>query len=343
MNLTVEVARSVAEIGPEKWDALAGETPFASYRWYRFGEAAKAEDAPLYIMVLQNGEPVARATFWLTWQEPLPVGTGLLRRLVHAIFRRWPLMICRAPLSSTSGLTLPDPPLRAAALEAIVAAALEQARAHHASFLLFDYLRTEEMNLAARSDRFTGVTIPDPGTCLPIRWTDFESYLQDLSQKTRKNYRRNCRAGEGLEIKVNRQQTVTDIDAAIPLIRNVEARHDSAPNPWVRGMLEHADWVDSVWLTATKNGRLVGCELMLGDRETWLVTAPGRDYSVSYVYFLLGYADIRFAIETGAQALRWGSCAYETKRRLGFQLEDNNHTVITANNRLLRALARRFM
>ena len=61
--------------------------------------------------------------------------------------------------------------------------------------------------------------------------------------------------------------------------------------------------VDAVWLTAERDGRIVGCELMLGDSDTWFVTGLGTDYDVKYVYFALGYADIRCAIERGARAL----------------------------------------
>jgi hypothetical protein len=104
--------------------------------------------------------------------------------------------------------------------------------------------------------------------------------------------------------------------------------------------MEHAPMVDSVWLAATVNGRVVGCELMLGDRGVWLVTGLGLDYSVGYAYFLLGYADIRCAIECGARVLRWGSLAYEVKRRLGFELESNDWVVFSARGGLLQGLGR---
>ena len=99
--------------------------------------------------------------------------------------------------------------------------------------------------------------------------------------------------------------------------------------------------VDAVWLAAEKDGQLVGCELMLGDRGTWLVTGLGLDHSVSNVYFVLGYEDIRYAIEQGAQALRWGSETYDVKGRLGFEPEGYNNLVFGSRWPLLQRFGRR--
>ncbi len=343
MDFDVTVAHSVDQIGPEAWDRLSDGRLFASFRWYRYGEAVMADATPVYIILSQNGEPMARATFWLTWKELLPVTSKPIARVLEAMLRRWPLMMCRSPLSSVSGLTLPDPPLRDAALLTLVQVAQEQARQHHALFMGFDYLAQQEAAWASWPEAFIRFTFSDPGTYLPIVWPDFESYLADLSQKTRKSYRRNCRAANAMGIEIKEQRTVTAIEEAMVLIRNVEARHNSLPNPWMRAMLENAHQVDSAWLTAERAGRLVGCELMLGDGDAWFLTALGRDYDAPLVYFLLGYADIRYAIEHGVRVLRWGSGAYETKERFGFQLEHNNITLFTTGNRVLRRLTRRLI
>jgi hypothetical protein len=69
---------------------------------------------------------------------------------------------------------------------------------------------------------------------------------------------------------------------------------------------------------------------MLGDRGTWLVTGLGLDHSVSNLYFVLGYEDIRYAIEHRANALRWGSETYDVKGRLGFEPEGNNNLIFAS-------------
>jgi hypothetical protein len=79
----------------------------------------------------------------------------------------------------------------------------------------------------------------------------------------------------------------------------------------------------------------------LGNWGVWLVTGLGFDYSVGYAYYLLGYVNIRCAIGRGARVLRWGSLAYEVKRRLGFELESNDWVVYLARGALWQGLGRR--
>lgn len=66
----------------------------------------------------------------------------------------------------------------------------------------------------------------------------------------------------------------------------------------------------------------------------------GRDYNVQYAYFLLFCSGIRYAIERGVQVVWGGSCTYDSKQRMGFQLEDNNHIVSAGNGPLLQRLGR---
>lgn len=339
MNFEIQVAHSVAEIGQSEWDRLSAGRPFASHRWYSFGEAVLSDCLPIYIVLSDHGEALARATFWLKKREPLPISSRPMRLLMEAILRRWPLMMCQVPLTSLSGLTLPDSPLRTPALKRIVQVAQEEARKHQASFLIFSYLEQVETGWEGWPQNYAAVTTGgDPGTSMTIAWPDFESYLKHLSRKTQKNYRRNCRSAEGLGLEVKNYSTVPAIEESLRLIRNVEQRHSGPPNPWMRGMLEHAHRVNAVWVTAEIKDRVAGCELVLGDGDTFFVTALGLDYQVPYTYFMLGYADIRWAIEAGAKCLRWGSGAYEAKQRLGFQLESNNAMLYLSQNPWLQRL-----
>jgi hypothetical protein len=343
MSFDVQIAHSVEEVGQETWDRLSGDRPFASYRWYRFGERAMAYARPIYVLLFKGNEPVGRATFWLTPRELIPIQPRVVRHLLESMLRRWPLLICQSPLTSAasrSGLILPEPPLRDEALKTISEVARDLGEQHRISFIIFGYLEEQE----ARGWRWPGGWAPTvmwgSGTRMEIVWPDFESYLASLGKKRRYNVRRNLRLGEEGGIEIACHPRVVDVERAMTLHRNVNRRHRAPTEPWMRGAMEHAPMVDSVWLAATVNGRVVGCELMLGDRGVWLVTGLGLDYSVGYAYFLLGYADIRCAIECGARLLRWGSLAYEVKRRLGFELESNDWVVFSARGGLLQGLGR---
>jgi predicted N-acyltransferase len=330
MSFDVQIAHSVDEVGQEAWDRLSRERPFTSYRWYRFGEKAVAYSRPFYVILSRQGEPMARATFWLASREYLPIPSKLLCYLLEATLRRWPLLICQSPLSSTaatSGLILPDPPLRDAALKAIAEVAEELMRENRASLCTFSYLEEHETRWSGWPGHFLRGRTPGPGTCLTITWPDMKGYLAHLGKKQRYNLRRNIRLASDLGIEIRHYPAVQDIGTAMALHRNVNRRHKAQTEPWMSGAMEHADMVDAVWLAAEIEGRMVGCELMLGDRDAWLVTGLGLDYGVEYTYFVLGYADIQYAIEHGARVLRWGSLTYHVKKRLGFEAENNNHDV----------------
>jgi predicted N-acyltransferase len=340
-ELEVQIAHSVEEVGHEAWEQLGTNQPFASYRWYCFAETALADDTPVYIILSRQGEPVARATFWVTGQEPIPVPSRVVRYLVSNVLRRWPLMACRIPLANCSGLILPEPPLRDAALKTIIHILHNEARRYNALFALFDYLSTNERYWACWPNTVAATEFSNPGTRLTIAWADFEDYLKSLRKSAYKDYRRHCNRAADLGVEVKRSPQVTDLTRAMGLIRNVEQNHDSAPNPWARMMLQHANMVDSVWLTAEIEDQTVGCGLLLGDRGTWFLALLGLDYSVRYVYFQLVYEAVRSAIELGARTLRGGGGAYDMKQRLGFELDDDSHVRFTANNRVLRWLVQR--
>lgn len=343
MSFDMQIAHTVTEVGEEMWDRLSQGRPFTSYRWYRFGEKAMAYARPCYVILSRDGEPVARATLWLTAREAIPVKSRLIRWLVEGVFRRWPLLVCQSPLTSsaaTSGLTLPETPLREQALAALGEISRDLAEQYKASFCLFGYMEEEQARCTAWPPGYVPSYMWGSGTRLAIEWDDFEGYLAHLSKKRRYNARRNQRLGEELGIEIRRHPAVTDVEGALALHRKVNARHHAPMEPWMPGAFEHAGMVDAVWLTAELEGRMVGCELMLGDHDAWLVTGLGLDYSIEYTYFLLGYADIECAIERKARMLRWGSLTYDVKRRLGFELESNDWVVFSGRGALLQRLGR---
>ncbi len=340
MTFDIQTAHSVQEIGQATWERLGDGRPFASYRWYRFSETLLTDDHPFYVLLYQGGDPIARAAFWPKRDEPMPLGSSIMLRFMQALIRRRPLLMCQAGLASTTGLILPPPPLRDLALQTISQVAQTFGKKKHASFVLFPYLERDETNWLGWPDDFVSATVPGPGTCLVISWPNFESYLKDLSKSAKKDYRRHRNRAADLSIEIKRHAKVTDVDHALALIRQVEQAHDSPPALWAKPALENAHLVDSTWLTAEIEGQMVGCGLSLGDRGTRFLALLGLDYTVKYAYFQLFYAAVESAIQQDVQVLRGGSGAYQTKRRLGFELESNNNVLFAGQGRLLSGLAR---
>ncbi|NDJ78611.1 MAG: hypothetical protein GYB65_20365 [Chloroflexi bacterium] len=336
----VQIVSSVTAVDRASWDRLAGTRPFASYDWYQFGEQVLVGDEPVYIILNYDGKPVARATFWFTRQEPVPAGSKLVRRVLEGALRRWPLFVCRSPISNANGLILPDSPLRDAAVRIITGTALRLGRERKASFVVFDYLTREHEDITWPNSFMTMDGL-DPGTYLELEWPDFDSYVAAQKKSMRKDYRRHMNRAADLGIHIHFQDSPPPVDDALPLIRAVEAHHGSSPNPQAQRVFELKVTVPATWITATIGERMVGCGLLLGDGPNRFLTALGLDYEVRYVYFQLVYAAIDRAISEGTRRLRGGSGAYETKQRLGFKIEGDNHLVFTVKNPALRWLAQR--
>ena len=330
-DFEILTASSVDEVGVEAWDMLSAGRPFQSARWYRFGEQVMEGCRPIYIILIQRSLPVARATFWLVRDEPLPV-SPFLRPLIHPVLHRWPLLICRSPLSNSSGLILPKSPLQEDALRVISESASKELRHLGASYLIFDYLEHDLSKWTGWPSQFGQMEVTGPGTWLDLRWDDFDDYLKSNTRfRIHQHYKRTCQEAANLGIHVVRQNSLEDLPGALELIHNVERRHESAPNPWAAAMLTHMHMVESTWLSAHIGNRLVGCMLLLMDNGAQIACLPGLTEDVPFAYFMLLYEAIQDALQNKMGSLHWGSGAYETKRRLGFELEKNNHIVFHGN------------
>ncbi|HEY9153031.1 MAG TPA: GNAT family N-acetyltransferase [Anaerolineales bacterium] len=334
-DLIVEIVRSLHDFDPVKWDSFSAGRAFQSYRWYQFGERVMG-DCPLTILLVRNGDRlVARATLWLIQNEPLPLPIGL-RVGFRYFLQNHPLLICRSPLSDSNGLILADN-LDQESKRLLQMAAQDELKRQHASFLLFDFMNAIEN---AWPEHFKEVIVADPGTIMNLTWQDFDSYLDAGNKKDRQHYKRTLHKAEELGLKLSRRSTVADVEEALRLIRNVSRKFGSTPNPWMRGMLENLQMIDSTWLEVRRGNALVGCGALVRDNDTLLATALGLAEDIPYAYFLLIYATIQDALEHRMKAIRLGSGAYDVKRRLGFKLEDNNHVILTGAGPLSKGVTR---
>ncbi len=206
--------------------------------------------------------------------------------------------------------------------------------------MVFDFISAEEASLISKHGALTPLPMPEQGTALALNGSDFESYLQGLKRDVRQSQRRSYRRLNEMGVKISTHDTVRNIKEALTLINRHDKQYRATSFSWRAGMLAHLEMVDSVWLTASKDEKLVGCGLLLGDKGEWFATALGRDYDYRYVYFVLGFESIKYLIAKHAKAFRWGTGAYDYKARLGFALENNNFVAFQARNQLIDKLFR---
>jgi|WetSurMetagenome_2_1015567.scaffolds.fasta_scaffold185072_2 hypothetical protein len=337
MDFTVQIAHSVDEIDRDAWEHLGAGRPFSSMRWYRFGEAVLKENPPTYIFLSHQGEPVARAAFWLNRQEWLPVTSKILRQGLEQLLKQWPLFVCETPLASMPGLILPDSPLHVKAIKDIASCASFLGKDQKASFTIFSYTQPEDARKKIWPDGFLPISYPDEETSLQITWPNFDNYLMHLAHSTRRNYRLHCAKADELKIALALEKNL-DVREVLPLIKNVDTFHGVGHRPWTLSMLNHLDMVDSTWITARIAGRLAGCCAVIGDNNILTATLLGLDYSFPdylYVYYQVIYGAIRHAVESGALRLYGGGGAYELKRRLGFERLPDDYLMARPNNPFL--------
>ena len=339
-KLSVQTHKSISEISPELWDQIAAGRGFQSHGWYTFGEQVMHDSPPTYLIAWDGDQPIASAALFKIKNEPLPL-PQVARQFMSSILKRRPLLMCRSPLANTSALLLPGEPRRDEVLPILASAAQEEFKKQRCSFLVFDYLLTEQLKYPSWPSSYEPITVSEPGTYMPMEWDSFEAYLEAGSKKDRQHYKRTLKETAENGIELSRHKSVPDVEAALTLIKNVSIWHGSAPNPWTRSLLENfALLEDSTWLELRKEGQLVGCGAVLRDNKFQLTSSLGLEDDVPGGYFLLLYAALQDAFEHKARLVRFGSGAYDVKRRLGLRLEDTNHAMITMAGIMSRAAKR---
>jgi hypothetical protein len=108
-------------------------------------------------------------------------------------------------------------------------------------------------------------------------------------------------------------------------------------------MLEKMEMVNGMFMTATIGKRLVGCGLLLEDSSSQMTCLLGLADNVPYTYLMLVYESLKIALEHKVRFLRWGSGAYDIKKRLGFSMEDNGALAFSISNPILQNFIRRFI
>jgi predicted N-acyltransferase len=317
-NISIQVTSSITEIQAEEWNALAAGRPFQSYSWYQFAEKVMLESGcrSIYLLSYRDGTLTGRASLWVVHNEPILFAGGL-RIILKPVLRKFPLLICRSPFSNTSGLIAPDQET----LEALIDAAIAQGRQMGCMAFLMDYLsNTDASNLP---DRFYVEDVPKPGTVLVNSWESFDQYLACGNKKDRQHYKRIVRKANELGIQVRKETSAHNVDAISEMVHATERKHGSEPNPWTKGLLANMAMAGGILLVATRNEEVTGCGLLFEDNGAQLATALGHTQGNDYTYFLLAYTGVEVALAQGVKTLRWGSGAYEVKRRLGFVPEDN--------------------
>lgn len=320
MTFETHVTNNIEKIGETAWNALSAGQPFQSYDWYRFGEKVMTGVKPTHMILSENGQAIARASFWRVDNESLVVG------LMATFIKRWPLLICRSPLFVAAPGWILSYPLRVDVLNEILRAGRDLRRKEKCSLLLFDGLDAATARTIPRALRYS---FGMPGTFLDARGLqNFDQYVASLPYNARKDLRRHLRKIEECGITVTRHSTVPDLEEAEDLYRKLETHKGSERNPWVRGMLANISSVAGMWFAARNaRGQLIGGLASYEDNGAQYVTQMARD-NAPYAYFALVYESIRLGLEHNLHTLYWGTHSYSLKQRMGCSTIENDSVAI---------------
>jgi predicted N-acyltransferase len=334
--LEARVFRSIRDVGRKAWDTCAPEA-LEGFDYLTAVEAAGLEGFDWrYVVVEEEGRPVAAAPAFLTDYRLDTTLTELGRRVVAATRRIAPRaftlrMACLgSPCTEDAGLSFaPDlAPARRLKVLRLLLDAFEAAGAEAGCSLLAVKdapSRQADVWSAAACAAGYQATPGMPCAELAIDFADIDGYLARLSAATRKDMRRKLKALPALRIEVVGDLTGIE-ERVLELYQQTRARSDlqfeDLTTAYFTGVLEHMGdralcvlyWADEA---------LIGCNLLLQDGGALLdkffcmETTRGPAYNL---YFVSWFVNVRLCLERGLSRYRSGQASYADKLRLGSEL-----------------------
>ena len=334
--LEARIFRSIAEIGRDAWEACAR----GGLEGFDYLAAVEAAGLPgfeqRYILILDQGRPLAAAPAFITDYRLDTTLSNLGRRMIGLARRLSPRaftvrMACLgSPCTEDAGLVFAAgvaPARRAEALGLLLTAFEAAAAEAQCGLLAVKDAPTDDGGLWAAAAARAGyqATPGMPTAVLPIDFADEAAYLARLSAATRKDMRRKLRARSSVRVEVVRRLDGLE-DRVLELYRQTRARSDlqfedltAAYFTQVLARMGERALCVLYWA----GDALVGCNLLLQDGETLLdkfFCMEGARGPALNLYFLSWFQNVQLCIERGYGRYQSGQAGYVDKQRLGSRL-----------------------
>ena len=313
-----QIAASIHEIDPERWDALADGEVAMSHRWQRAMEASQRRSQPRYVLLEDERGPLAAVVVNLAaafgrvgWRE------ALLRRLIVAVGATYSSRHC--------GIAIRAGADRAGVLGRLDAllAGLSWREAHPlvgiGNVLERDLpIWRARGYLAARQRSFM---------VLDLDVESYEQYLACLPKKDRGELRRVQRRAAEQGVELSLEPLAGQGDQLYPLMAEIFARHGTPASaipftPALFPAIERELPGEAVVLSGKVDGQLAGFFLGVRQGDEMLWPAAGLHYELarpSCLYFVMLDQLIRWSIDQGIRRVYGGMTNEEQKARHGFQ------------------------
>lgn len=334
---TCTTVRSVSEIAPDAWDAVAADSSFFScHRWQRFLEARLMTKIRYLVWHDERGRLIAALPTHAGGPgiTPRPFTLTEVIQATNGVPSGFAVLGGAAYGYHNDGLLIrPDIPARDRALLArtMIGEFREFARslgADYTAFLCVPQARLTELIEA-------GYGYPSAGLLTTVATLDlpsptFDDYLRTLPARRRKEIGRERRIFRDSGLTWGPASLPDDLDEIAALIEATYQHHGyPATDPAAIRMNLEAQaryfGADTLVLACRDRGRLVGAVSGFANGSQWVVPWLGLDYEVARqtaLYFNLAYyLPIECALERGATSIDFGVKALHAKVLRGMAIE----------------------
>lgn len=326
-SLRIQEVATLDEIPQSLWDSLSGARSFyLCHDWLSYVESETGA-ADRYLMAWSDGGLAgALPTYALSTE------TNKNYQTAHILGGRVPgsYLITGTRRAYVNDTMLANDSRRECAdqaLDCLLSAADEQARALGLDGVAFLYLRTEAAQrlLGLRGDirpLLLGIDteLSVPGNC-------FDDYLDEVGKRRASGVRHEMRSFAAAGYQVSVEKLADCWYEMGPLVASVQQKYghpDSIES--CRGSLrKQAESLNphSLVFTARRSGVLVGCALFYAWRRTLFGRVVGFDYTaladVGEYFNLYFYEPLRYAYASGHRCLHLGRGSFFAKLRRGAQ------------------------
>ncbi len=342
MMFAGHVLESITGMAAADWDAcLPGEAESHAY-FTACDRAAAASGVGLRCgaVVVTDGIGVAAVApvFPFAYRLDTPL-QGRARRWAEAVFRRVPglatlrVLCVGSPYAERCHLGFAprlDAPARARAMEAMLTALEEEARARRAHLVAFkDLAPREDVAMEETLGRAGFARLGSlPVATLDLPFDDVDGYLASLSGATRKDIRR--KLAKSGAVRIEHRVGIAGLEGQIEaLYETTRARSDldygdlEVLPPGYFAAIAEALGARAVFALYWVGDTLAAFNLLLVETDRVIDKFLGMRHPLGRehnLYAVSWMANVRFCLERGISALQTGQTAYAAKLRFGSRL-----------------------
>jgi predicted N-acyltransferase len=332
--MNADVLTSISEVAAAAWNAVVGRNRLiCRHEYLQAVENSRINDCRyFYPVVYEDGVLVAHSCVYFISTELDTFARGRVKDAIQCVRRAWGdflimrTMECGSPVGLGSTVCIRDGVDAKAALRLIVREVERLARQQRVSAIFFRDFTDGDLSLFDELQTAGYRRVKNlPCARLPLRWTSFDAYLNDM----RSPYR--CKLVAQMKKFRAAGGTVEWMEDAAgsagELARLWRNAYDHAQE-YRREVLQ-ADYFENVArlpggcsgvLQAKVNGRSAGFLLLLLDDDVLTTLFSGLDYAYSRdsgAYFNLFYEAVRLAIDRGLHEIDFGITCLSPKLDLG--------------------------